>query len=272
MTDLVQALRDRLESDAFLGIREWPVKLSRRAIPPVGSVAAERTAAASPARPAVSTSARRGPARVPMDESEIKRRTVALMRLDDEEVKACEKCGLSTTRNKTVFGTGAPNARIMFVGEGPGENEDLQGEPFVGEAGGLLTRMIEAGMGLKRSDVYICNIVKCRPPGNRNPAPDEILACKAFLLKQIEIVQPEVIIALGAPAAQTLLEKKDGVGRLRGHWHTFTHTKADGEARSIPVMPTYHPSFLMRSPGDKKKTWADLRMVMERLDLPEPPR
>lgn len=249
-SELVQALTDRFEADAFFGASVLPISLATQS--------GERATV--------------GPVvhRVTMDAAEIERRRVALNVIDESEVRGCTNCGLAETRTKTAFGVGAPNARIMFVGEAPGHDEDVQGEPFVGRAGQLLTKMIEAGMGLKRSDVYICNILKCRPPNNRNPAPDETRACKNYLWRQIEIVRPEVIVALGAPAAQTLLNTRDGIGRLRSQWHAFS--PGDDAAESIPLMPTYHPAYLLRSPEEKNKAWADLKMVMARLGLPLPAR
>src|SRR5262249_12952365 len=154
----------------------------------------------------------------------------------------------------------------------PGADEDATGEPFVGRAGQLLTDMIQKGMGLRREEVYICNIIKCRPPGNRTPATDEIAACKGYLCRQIEIIQPEVIIALGAPAAQTLLNTREGISRLRSRWHTFYPSGSEMIGESIPVMPTFHPAYLLRSPQEKSKAWADLKLVMARLNIPIPAR
>jgi DNA polymerase len=147
----------------------------------------------------------------------------------------------------------------MFVGEGPGGDEDLQGEPFVGRAGQLLTEIITKGMKLRRQDVYIANVVKCRPPGNRNPEPDEIARCMPFLSRQIELVQPRVIVALGTFAAQTLLDVKTPITRMRGTWHDY---------RGVKVMPTFHPAYLLRSPGEKRLVWADIKLVMGELGLP----
>ena len=168
----------------------------------------------------------------------------------------CGRCKLCQARTQVVYGVGNPSARLMFVGEGPGRDEDLQGEPFVGRAGQLLTEMIEKGMGLKRSDVYIANVVKCRPPENRNPEPDEVAACSPFLRRQIELVRPEVLVALGKFAAQALLSTDAPISRLRGRWH---------EHAGIPLMPTFHPAYLLRSPGEKRAAWGDLKMVVERL-------
>jgi uracil-DNA glycosylase len=154
-----------------------------------------------------------------------------------------------------VFGVGSPHARLMFVGEGPGADEDRQGEPFVGRAGQLLTKMIEA-MGYRREDVYIANVVKCRPPGNRNPEPEEMDACEPFLRAQIAAVRPSVIVALGKIAAQTLLRDTTPITRLRGRWSTY---------EGVKLMPTFHPAYLLRSPDEKRKAWEDLQLVMNEL-------
>ena len=176
------------------------------------------------------------------------------------ELGECTRCKLHKTRTNIVFGVGSPEARLMFVGEAPGEDEDLQGYPFVGKAGQLLTKMIEA-MGLRREDVYICNTVKCRPPNNRNPEPDELLACEPFLKGQLGAVKPEVIVTLGKFAAQALLREQTPITRLRGQWREY---------EGIPVMPTFHPAYLLRSPAEKGKVWEDLKQVMQRLRLPIP--
>jgi DNA polymerase len=178
-----------------------------------------------------------------------------------EEIGDCQRCKLHRGRTNLVFGVGNPNAELLFVGEGPGADEDLQGEPFVGRAGQLLDRMI-AAMGLTRSEVYICNIVKCRPPGNRNPEPDEIATCVPFLHKQIAAVNPRVIVALGKVAVQTLLNDPSPISRLRGHWR---------EARGKPLMPTFHPAYLLRSPNEKAKAWEDLKAVVHQLGRTLPP-
>jgi DNA polymerase len=158
-------------------------------------------------------------------------------------------------RTNIVFGVGAPQAKLMFVGEGPGRDEDLQGEPFVGAAGQLLNKMI-AAMGLLRSDVYIANVVKCRPPNNRDPEPDEVAACEPFLKQQIAAVRPKVIVALGRHAAQTLLRDSTPITRMRGKWREYERT---------PLMPTYHPAYLLRNPAEKRPVWQDLQTVMSRL-------
>jgi DNA polymerase len=172
-----------------------------------------------------------------------------------EELGDCQRCQLSTTRRQIVFGTGNPKAALMFVGEAPGADEDMQGEPFVGLAGQLLTKMIRA-MGYTRTDVYICNIIKCRPPHNRNPEEAEIDACVPFLQKQIAAVAPRVIVALGKFAAQFLCQEETPISRLRGHWKTYCN---------VPVMPTYHPAYLLRDESKKGEAWSDLKQVMARL-------
>ena len=180
-----------------------------------------------------------------------------------EDIGDCRRCKLCSTRTHIVFGVGNPRAEVMFVGEGPGEDEDRQGEPFVGRAGKLLTDIITGGMGLSRSDVYIANVVKCRPPGNRNPEPDEIAACQPFLIAQIDAIDPKVIVALGKFAAQTLLETTAPISKLRGRWVEF---------RGRKLMPTFHPSYLLRTPSDKKLVWEDIKLVMKELGLPLPER
>jgi DNA polymerase len=167
-----------------------------------------------------------------------------------------------------VFGQGSANAAVVFVGEAPGFEEDRQGLAFVGPAGQLLTRMIVA-MTLTREEVFICNVLKCRPPNNRDPAPDEVAACSPYLMKQLEIIQPEVIVALGAPAARTLLGTKASIGQLRGRFHDF-YLEGPLGGSAIPLMPTYHPAYLLRSPNQKAKSWADLQVVMEKLGLKRP--
>jgi len=168
-------------------------------------------------------------------------------------VEKCDACGLHRTRNKTVFGTGNPDSTIMFVGEAPGEEEDKQGKPFVGRAGNLLTKMISA-IGFQREEVFIANVLKCRPPENRDPKPDEVAACEHFLIEQIKAVNPVIICALGTHAAQTLLKTNEPIGKLRGKLHDY---------HGVPLLPTYHPSFLLRSPNMKKLAWVDLQMLRD---------
>ena len=168
-----------------------------------------------------------------------------------QKICDCTRCGLGSTRNEFVFGAGNPSAGIVFVGEAPGAEEDRRGEPFVGAAGQLLTKII-AAMGLGRADVYICNILKCRPPNNRDPQPDEIAECEPYLKRQIAIIQPKVICTLGRFAAQTLLRSSEAMGRLRGQAHQY---------EGIPLVATYHPAALLRNPQWKRPTWEDVKKV-----------
>ena len=174
-----------------------------------------------------------------------------------EEIRAdlgdCQRCRLARERSNIVFGSGNPRARLVFVGEGPGFEEDRQGQPFVGPAGQLLTRIIEA-IKLDREEIYICNVIKCRPPGNRNPEPDEIRTCFPFLERQIATIQPDFICALGAVAAQTLLGTDLPISRLKGRFHDY---------RGIRVLPTYHPAYLLRNPDKKRDVWEDMKMLMK---------
>lgn len=188
------------------------------------------------------------------------------------QVADCEKCRLCQTRTQTVFGEGDPEAKVMFIGEGPGKMEDLSGRPFVGRAGELLTRIIEQGMRLPRSAVYIANIVKCRPTvdllfqKDRAPLPDESAACTPYLEKQIEIIAPAAIVTLGGPSTKHLLASDVGITRLRGSW---------GAYRGVPVMPTFHPSYVLRNGGDRsplrREVWEDIKQVMQRVGLPISP-
>jgi DNA polymerase len=193
-----------------------------------------------------------------------------LARLDEGFVRGCQRCGLHASRTQTVFGVGRSRPELVFVGEGPGVDEDREGVPFVGKAGQLLTRMI-AAMTLTREQVYNCNVVKCRPPENRTPLEDEMRACAPFLFRQLAILRPRVIVALGRPAAHTLLATNVPIGRLRGEFHEFPppayrHLGLPAAA----VMPTFHPAYLLRSPWEKAKAWEDLKQVMRLLKLPVP--
>jgi uracil-DNA glycosylase family 4 len=174
-----------------------------------------------------------------------------------EDLGECTRCKLHSTRHKIVFGDGNPKAELVFVGEGPGADEDAQGLPFVGRAGKLLTQMIEA-MGLQRKDVYICNVVKCRPPENRQPEEDEVSTCSPFLLRQIDTIAPKVIVCLGAVAAKTLLQTNRGISQFRGEWLEF---------RGRKLLATYHPAYLLRNPPAKSEVWKDLQKVMAVLGL-----
>jgi DNA polymerase len=215
-----------------------------RTIPPAGARASVPAPPASASEPGLARSRDEPP------------------RLDEvrRELGDCKRCKLCSGRKNLVFGVGNPKARLVFVGEGPGAEEDNQGIPFVGAAGQLLTKMI-AAMGYSRDEVYICNVVKCRPPGNRNPEPDEIQACQPFLEAQLNAIRPSVIIALGKFAAQTLLRTDTPITRLRGQWREFV---------GIPLMPTFHPAYLLRNAAEKKSAWIDLQAVMARFPKPGP--
>lgn len=185
--------------------------------------------------------------------------TLTHLRVDLGE---CTRCKLSNGRKNIVFGEGSERARLMFIGEGPGRDEDIEGRPFVGEAGQLLTKIIENGIGIKREEVYICNIVKCRPPNNRDPEKDEINSCIPFLKKQIEVIKPEVICTLGRIAARELLNRDFKITMERGRWQTYLN---------IPLMPTYHPAYILRNPGNERKlkgeVWQDIQKIMSLLKI-----
>jgi DNA polymerase len=186
-----------------------------------------------------------------------KRRALAV--LDEGQVRGCTKCAeLARRRTQTVFGVGNPAAELVFIGEAPGADEDAQGEPFVGMAGQLLTRIIEA-CKMKREDVYICNVLKCRPPGNRTPLPDEVANCMGYLEEQLATIRPRFICCLGAVAGQVLLQTTQGIGKLRGRFHDY---------RGIRVLCTYHPAYLLRNPAAKKDVWEDMKMLMAALGRP----
>ena len=185
--------------------------------------------------------------------------TAKTLRILAQEVAGCTRChDLACTRTQTVFGVGDPQARLVFLGEAPGADEDKQGEPFVGRAGQLLNKILEA-CGLRREDVYILNILKCRPPGNRNPLPEESQNCRRYLHRQLELIKPEYICCLGSVAAQNLLETTETIGRLRGSVHKF---------RGVKVVCTYHPAYLLRNPSAKKQTWEDMKLLMRELGTP----
>jgi len=254
--DPVFALRQQMRADQLLGLRFLPLTLESLDL--VGRLGQRPTVAPSASESGLAPAA-------PADIQARQQRLAKLQGL----VNACRKCVLCQDRKQAVFGQGSAIARIVFVGEGPGYEEDQQGLAFVGNAGQLLTKMIVA-MGLSRDEVFICNVVKCRPPQNRLPAPDEIEACNPFLREQLEIIAPEVIVALGACATQTLLGTGLTIGRLRGRFHDYVLSGRPGVGPVVPLMPTYHPSYLLRTPGDKGKTWDDLKQVMARLGLPMP--
>jgi len=201
------------------------------------------------------------------DDMDIAEKTKGLEEIADE-VRQCRKCPLGSLRTNAVPGEGSPNARIMFIGEGPGADEDAQGRPFVGRAGQLLDKVI-AAMGLKRSEVYIGNILKCRPPENRDPRADEIISCLPYLQSQIEIIGPEIIVALGAHAARTLLNTTKPIGQLRGQFHEYY---AGLGRPPIKLMATYHTAYLLRnySPENRRRVWEDMKKVLAELGLPVP--
>jgi uracil-DNA glycosylase len=190
----------------------------------------------------------------------------AALKLIREDLGDCTRCKLHKGRTKIVFGVGNPHAELMFVGEGPGADEDAQGEPFVGRAGQLLNNMIKA-MGLQREDVYIANVVKCRPPGNRTPEPDECETCSPFLMRQIAAIKPKVVVALGATAAKNLLVMNSSLGELRGRFYDFKPAGSDSSWQGSRLAVTYHPAYLLRDPRQKGEAWKDLQMVMKYLGI-----
>ena len=245
------------------GVRELPAPVAERPVRPTAAGRAAEGTGSGPVEPPPPRPASLRPATPPPSPASLTPAgpaagkgtgSPALLAIRDD-LGDCRRCKLHEGRTTLVFGVGDPHAELMFVGEGPGADEDLQGEPFVGKAGQLLTKMIEA-MGYRREQVYIANVVKCRPPGNRNPEPDEILACEPFLKRQIEAVGPKVIVALGKFAAHTLLRSEVPITRLRGSW---------GEYQGVRLMPTFHPAYLLRSPQEKVKAWEDLKQVMAAL-------
>ena len=230
LLELVRSLTERLRVDGESG-------------KPLSYLSRENPGAAAP------------PAPEPTLSAETSAGELSVLEAVREELGDCRRCSLGSLRSHLVFGEGNPHAELVFVGEAPGADEDAQGRPFVGRAGQLLTRII-AAMGLKREEVYICNILKCRPPGNRNPQPEEIAACEPFLIRQIEAIRPRVLCALGGFAAHTLLKSEAPITVLRGRFQAY---------QGIPLMPTYHPAYLLRNPGAKKQVWEDVQMIMKAL-------
>ena len=240
LAELAAALRSHVEYQRELGVSGYP-RATRLPAPPPPRAAATRIEA--PPRdlftePGVAAA-----------------RTLEELRA---EIGDCRRCKLSPHRTHLVFGVGNPHARLVFVGEAPGRDEDVQGEPFVGRAGQLLTEIVTRGMRLRREEVYIANVIKCRPPENRNPEPDEVASCEPFLLRQLELIGPEVIVALGKFATQTLLRTKAPITQLRGRWFDY---------HGIKLMPTFHPAYLLRNPGDKRLVWEDIQKVMWALGI-----
>jgi DNA polymerase len=262
-----RVLRQHLTTDQLLGVDAVPLgpppESEASPAPPVdepNESSAPPTAAVPPPR----TRYLEGP---PLPEFPPKgppgNRRVLLEQMDREEVQGCTRCELHRGRTQTVFGEGDANASLMIVGEGPGAEEDRTGRPFVGRAGELLTKQIGA-MGLTREQVYIANVVKCRPPQNRTPTPAEAETCGNYLRQQIEVIRPRVILTVGGPAAKLLLGSTEGITRLRGTWHTYDQVQPE-----IPVMPTFHPAYLLRSytKENRQKVWSDLQQVMQRLGM-----
>lgn len=253
LLSLAQSARAQLETELELGLSGLPVPVPQR--PQAASARPQPSRVAPPMPPdraPVSAPSVTSSGSAPGDR-------LAVLQALKEEAAQCTRCVLHEKRTKSVFSRGSPDAELVFVGEGPGRDEDLQGLPFVGAAGQLLDRMI-AAMGYTRDDVYICNVVKCRPPENRTPRPEEMLACKRYLVPQVLAVRPKLIVALGRCAAQALGVAQE-TGPWRGRWGSF---------EGIEVMPTYHPAYLLRSPEQKRTVWADLQLVMARLGKSPP--
>ena len=249
--DIVRDVRAHLEYQKALGLKAIEIP-SRESISSQGSTKEDSNPPVSPF-----SKGGRGEILTKGGEGGITAAHSDVLAAVREELGDCTRCRLHSGRKTIVFGEGNPKSALVFVGEGPGYEEDQQGRPFVGAAGQLLTDIIVKGMKLRREDVYICNIVKCRPPDNRNPEPDEIEACEPFLIKQLQAIKPNVIVALGNIAVRTLLKTKEGITRLRGTWHTY---------EGIPLMPTFHPAYLLRNLKDKALVWKDIRQVMEEME------
>ncbi len=256
---LMRVLRQHVETDRLLGIEE--VYRSPRT-----PVVATSTPMATPGPgPGPTDLHPRLPALAPAaavpEPGTREQKLRLLVTMDEMEVRGCTRCELCQSRTQTVFGEGDPDAAIMFIGEGPGQTEDEMGRPFVGKSGELLDKMIVA-MGFSRDTVYIANVVKCRPPGNRTPTPAEAATCSTYLQRQIAWVRPRAIVTLGGPAAKLILNTSEGITRIRGQWRSY-----DALDPPIPVMPTFHPAFLLRSytKDNREKVWSDLQGVMERI-------
>jgi len=249
-------------TDYLLGVVEVPVSAAAPSIEP--AVRFENADDAATATTDGAAAQRElPPSSEPFVEHTPERKLQILDELDRAQVRGCTKCELHKGRTQTVFGDGDTNADLMFIGEGPGQNEDEQGKPFVGRAGELLNKMIVA-MGFERPDVYIANVVKCRPPNNRTPTPAEIDTCWDYLATQIEVICPKVIVTLGGPAMKMLLNTKKGITAMRGTWHSYDGLVAHGGPK-IPLMPTFHPAYLLRAytEDNRRKVWSDLQAAME---------
>jgi uracil-DNA glycosylase family 4 len=255
-----EQILQKLESLERAGVTHLPKprkKPTKVGVPPSGGEAPPQPAVAAialPVSPPAPAPLFDPPAAPPIPAAE----RPTLLEIIQTEVAGCTRCTeLATTRTQTVFGTGNPSARLMFVGEAPGADEDRQGKPFVGRAGQLLTKIIEA-CRLTRDEVYIANVLKCRPPDNRTPLPDEVLNCRGYLDRQIAIIRPEAICCLGLTAAKALLNTEQSMGRLRGKFHLYS---------GIPVLCTYHPAYLLRNPAAKRDVWEDMKTLMRRLGV-----
>ena len=263
-----RAARQLVETDLLLGGDFMPAERNPLRIPEPAGATGE-----SEQHPAAATSGPIPPIPpiTPISQTMTRdQKAAALHEIDLNEVRSCTKCPLHKGRTQTVFGEGAPDAQLMFVGEGPGEEEDRQGRPFVGRAGQLLDKMI-AGMGLRRGEVYIGNVVKCRPPGNRTPLPDESATCVGlYLTRQIQIIRPRAIVTLGNPSTQALLGAVGGITRIRGRWQKMRLLSPGLE--DIAVMPTFHPAYLLRqyTTENRQAVWDDLQKVMEFLGIKRP--
>ena len=260
--ELRRALAERIRFYNELGIYDFYQREPAAASPPVPHIPDFQPEQREEMTSTIAMPAEEDLFAAPKPESGVSDPTKAL-RIIREDLGDCTRCVLHKQgRKQIVFGVGNPKADLMFIGEAPGADEDEQGEPFVGRAGQLLNNMIKA-MGLQREDVYIANIIKCRPPGNRTPERDECETCSPFLMRQIAVIKPKVIVALGAVAAKTLLAVNAPMAELRGRWYDFRGTK---------LAVTYHPAFLLRDPRQKKEAWNDLQRVMKELGLPAPAR
>jgi len=252
----LSAIRDALRDLVADGIDFVPAPATRRAAASARPQAPPRPAPPAPATPTFRPRVAPLAPQTTLGDAAVAKQS--LLQAIRDEIGDCRRCPLCEQRRNVVFGEGNPDARVVFVGEGPGEEEDKSGRPFVGRAGELLTKMIEA-VGWRREDVYICNIVKCRPPGNRDPQPIEVATCEPFLEKQLRALSPAAIVTLGKPAISALLGRPVPITKLRGHWQ---------EWQGFPVMPTYHPAYLLRNytRETRQAVWDDLRAVRERVD------
>ena len=256
---IIKDLKNNLEFQKAMGVTRVPVTKEAGQEPTAKATGTEpaKTQAKTEITPEKKDDVIRIEEQIGIFDASAKKMTLEEIRA---EIGDCTRCKLHEGRTNLVFGEGNPRARLVFIGEGPGRDEDLQGRPFVGRSGQLLTKIIEA-MGLKREDVYICNVVKCRPPDNRTPEPDEMATCEQFLFKQIRAIEPGVVVCLGSTAAQSILKTKQSLTSLRGKFHQYGRAK---------LMVTYHPAALLRNPNFKKPLWDDMQVVMKELGISKP--